>query len=170
MKTIGVSIPIPGPFAQRLHEVRQAVGDPLADAVPPHVTLMPPTDVERVDLAALRTHLRTVAASSRPFRMILGGTGTFRPVSPVVFVQVSRGIVECEQLETAVREGPVERDLEFPYHPHVTVAHHLDDVALDEAFDELSDFRASFEVDGFDLYEHGDDEVWRSVDRYVFGA
>lgn len=170
MRTIGVSIPIPQPYAERLHQVRHAVGDPLADAVPPHVTLMPPTDVERVDLVALRAHLRTVAAGSSAFRMILNGTGTFRPVSPVVFVQVSRGIAECEQLEKLVRSGPVERELEFPYHPHVTVAHHLDDAALDAAFDELADFRATFEVDGFDLYEHGDDEVWRPVDRFAFGS
>lgn len=34
MKTIGVSIPIPTPYASQLRTVRQAVGDPLADAVP----------------------------------------------------------------------------------------------------------------------------------------
>ncbi|TQJ15602.1 2'-5' RNA ligase [Yimella lutea] len=170
MKTIGVSIPIPTPYASQLRTVRQAVGDPLADAVPPHITLMPPTDVRLIDLPAFGEHLRTVAATSKPFRMILRGTGTFRPISPVVFVQVARGIGECEQLESRVRQGPVERELEFPYHPHVTIAHHLDDVALDEAFDELADFKATFDVVGFDLYEHGPDGVWRSVDRFEFGS
>lgn len=170
MRTIGVSIPIPQPFAERLHQVRHAVGDPLADAVPPHVTLMPPTVVPRAGLSELSAHLRSVAAGYAPFTMLLRSTGTFRPVSPVVFVQVARGISECEQLEQQVRGGPVTRDLEFPYHPHVTVAHHLSDEALDEAFEELADFRASFEVGGFDLYEHGDDEVWRAVESFDFAG
>ena len=75
--------------------------------------------------------------------MVLSGTGTFRPVSPVVFVQVSRGIAHCEALERAVRSGPVERTLDFPYHPHVTVAHHLDEAALDRAFESLARLRAA---------------------------
>ncbi|MBD2758953.1 2'-5' RNA ligase family protein [Yimella sp. cx-573] len=169
MKTIGVSIPIPEPFAERLHDVRHDVGDPLADAVPPHVTLMPPTEVG-VDLARFSAHLHQVARSSRAFRMMLRGTGTFRPISPVVFVQVAQGIGECEQLESLVRSGPVERELEFPYHPHVTVAHHLPDARLDEAFEELADFEATFDVTGFDLYEHGEDGVWRPVERFTFTA
>lgn len=170
MKTIGVSIPIPPPFADRLHEVRHAVGDPLADAVPPHVTLMPPTDVAKVDLPALSAHLHAVAEGVAPFEMLLRGTGTFRPVSPVVFVAVAQGIGECERLESAVRAGPVTRELDFPYHPHVTVAHHLPDDALDSAFEELASFAARFVVDGLDLYEHGDDQVWRPVERFAFSG
>jgi 2'-5' RNA ligase len=92
---------------------------------------------------------------------VLSGTGTFRPVSPVVFVQVSLGIAQCEALERAVRSGPVDRSLEFPYHPHVTVAHHLDEDALDRAFTELGNFRCDFHVDAIDLYQHEEDGVWR---------
>ena len=92
---------------------------------------------------AFLEHLRAVTAAAEPFDMVLSGTGTFRPVSPVVFVQVSRGIPSCEALERAVRSGPVERPLDFPYHPHVTVAHHLDEAALDRAFESLADFRCA---------------------------
>ena len=102
--------------------------------------------------------------------MVLSGTGTFRPVSPVVFVQVSRGIPNCEALERAVRSGPVERRLDFPYHPHVTVAHHLDEVALDRAFEELSTFRCSFRVASVELYHHDHDGVWRVVDSFPLGG
>ena len=75
--------------------------------------------------------------------MRLRGTGTFRPVSPVVFVTVAEGISQCEALADAVRRGPLETDLLFPYHPHVTVAHHLDDDVMDQAFDELAASSAS---------------------------
>lgn len=163
MKTIGVSIPIPQPYADELQAARREAGDPLADAVPPHVTLMPPTPVDPDEEVQLRTHLAKVAAASPRFRMTLQGTGTFRPISPVVFVAVAEGIASCEQLERDVRSGPVERDLQFPYHPHVTIAHGVPEPALDRAFGELSSYERSFEVAGFDLYEHGDDQVWRSV-------
>lgn len=161
MPTLGVAITIPQPYADRLSAVRHTVGDPMAAAIPPHVTLLPPTEVEPEAVAAFMTHLEEVAADHPPFGMVLSGTASFRPVSPVVFVQVSEGISSCERLERAVRSGPVERRLEFNYHPHVTIAHHVDDDALDEAVAECSDFRAAFDVCVFDLYEQGEDEVWR---------
>ncbi|NNG40097.1 2'-5' RNA ligase family protein [Flexivirga sp. ID2601S] len=170
MSTIGVSIPIPPPYGGQLQQARRDVGDPLADAVPPHVTLMPPTEVEADQLERLREHLVRVAKDAQPFRMTLRGTGTFRPLSPVVFVAVAEGIASCERLEQAVRSGPVERELQFPYHPHVTIAHGLDDAALDRAFDELASYHCTFEVSGFDLYEHGDDQVWRPVETFGFAG
>ena len=43
-------------------------------------------------MADVEKHLADVAAASgQPFIMHLAGTGTFRPTSPVVFVQVARG-------------------------------------------------------------------------------
>lgn len=170
MRTIGIAIPVPAPHARVLEAARARFGDPLAGAIPAHVTLLPPTQVDEEAYAALTGHLARIVAGREPFLMSLRGTGTFRPVSPVVFVQVARGIPECEALESAVRSGPVRRDLEFPYHPHVTVAHHLDDTALDAAFDELADFRVDFEVRSFDLYHHGEDGVWRSVREFELGA
>ena len=74
--------------------------------------------------------------------MHLRGSGTFRPVSPVVFVPLARGISECERLEAQVRSGPLARETAFPYHPHVTVAHDLDEAALDRAFDALAAYDA----------------------------
>ena len=51
-----------------------------------------------------------------------------------------------------MRSGPVERTLDFPYHPHVTVAHHLEEAALDRAFESLADFRCDFRVGSIELY------------------
>lgn len=169
MRTIGVSIPVPAPYDVRLQEARHAAGDPLAAAVPPHVTLMPPCDVRKVDLPAFVEFLERVAAEAEPFRMILRGTGTFRPVSPVVFVTVAQGISSCEALERAVRSGPVERELDFPYHPHVTIAQKVDETALDTAFTSLADYHAEFDVTAFDLYFH-EDQVWRPVQTFSLGG
>jgi 2'-5' RNA ligase len=163
---IGVAIPVPDPFAAGLQGARARFGDPLAHAIPPHVTLLGPTVVEPADMARVSEHLERVAARADPFELHLRGTGSFRPVSPVVFVQVAQGIAHCERLERSVRSGPLAQDLRFNYHPHVTVAHEVDDDALDRAFAEMAHYEAQFTVDAFAAYEHGDDGVWRPVRDY----
>ena len=55
-------------------------------------------------------------------------------------------ISSCEVLQSQVRSGPLEVDLRFPYHPHVTVAHDLDKDALDRAYDALSEYDCAFDV------------------------
>jgi 2'-5' RNA ligase len=152
---IGVAVAIPDPWGAELESWRDSFGDPLAGSIPAHVTVLPPTEVDDTDLAAVEAHLSAAAASVDPFLVELRGTATFRPVSPVVFVALVSGIAGCEALEAAVRRGPLDRELEHPYHPHVTVAHHLPDDVLDRAFDDLAGFTARFEVRDIVLYVHG---------------
>ncbi len=170
MGTFGVAITVPEPYGSALQGYRAGFGDPMAEAIPPHVTLLPPTEIAGPAIAGFVDHLSTVVALAAPFDIRLAGTGTFRPVSPVVFVQVSQGIPECEALEAAIRSGPVRRDLEFNYHPHVTVAHHLGELALDAAYTSLSRFECRFGVSAVDLYEHGADQVWRVVRRFALAG
>ena len=165
MSTIGVAIAIPEPWATDLQAQRASFGDPQARAIPTHITLVPPTDVGD-ELDAVEKHLTEVATQQSSFRLRLRGTATFRPVSPVVFIAVSEGISACELLAQAARSGPLEQELTFPYHPHVTVAHHLDEAALDHAYETLADFDCTFEVADFHLYQHGDDGVWRPALTY----
>lgn len=168
MRTIGVAIPIPEPWGGELQRWRRSFGDPQADAIPTHVTLLPPTEVDPEVLPAVERHLSSVASSVPAFRMRLRGTATFRPVSPVVFVAVAEGISFCEQLSASVRSGPLAQELRFNYHPHVTVAHELADDVLDKAFEELADFEAAFDVPAFRLYEH--DGVWRPQRDFTLGC
>lgn len=159
---IGVAVAIPEPHASVLVGWRRRIGDPEADKIPPHVTLLPPTELDADQLELVEKHLAAAAGSVRPFTMRLSGTGTFRPISQVVFVQVSTGIAECELLEGAVRRPPIERELEFPYHPHVTVGHDIPDPALDEAFDGLRDFVGQFSVDHIRMYFQDADGAWHT--------
>lgn len=161
MPTIGVALAIPEPWASELQDYRTSIGDTTATMIPTHITLVPPTEIGEPDLPEVEKHLEEVASESDPFVVHLRGTGTFRPVSPVVFVTVAEGISSCEQLAGAVRRGPLDVDIAFPYHPHVTVAHHLDDAALDRAFAELSDFECRFDVEEFHLYVHDEQIGWQ---------
>ena len=167
-RTIGVAVAVPEPYSSELQGWRESFGDPLASAIPPHITLLPPTEVEDTAMAQIEAHLAEVARAQSSFLTHLRGTGTFRPVSPVVFVALAEGIAGCERLEASIRSGPLDRELSFNYHPHVTVAHLLTDSRLDEAFDKLAGYDARFRVDGFALYEHGPDAVWRTRRQFCF--
>ncbi|MCK7622976.1 2'-5' RNA ligase family protein [Streptomyces sp. RS10V-4] len=170
--TLGVSIAVPEPYGSFLQRKREGFGDPAARAIPTHITLLPPTEAETAALPAIEAHLAEVAAGCRPFALRLAGTGTFRPLSPVVFVQVVEGARGCTVLQERIRaaSGPCARALQFPYHPHVTVAHGIDEAAMDRAQSELADFSAAWTIGGFALYEKGADEVWRLEREYPFGA
>lgn len=169
MPTIGVAVAIPEPWASELQDYRAGVGDATATMIPTHITLVPPTEVVG-KLAEIESHLAQAAAEVAAFSVHLRGTGTFRPVSPVVFVSLAKGISQCERLAAAVRRGPLGVDLTFPFHPHVTVAHHLDDDRLDQAFDELSGFECEFAVEEFHLYVHDDDLGWRPTRDFALAA
>lgn len=170
MPTIGVAIPVPEPWGSELREHRADFGDSQAALIPSHVTLLPPMEVPDDQLEHVYAKLAVDAGNVEPFVMRLRGTGTFRPVSPVVFVAVSEGISSTEQLAKHVRDGLLdEGELEFPYHPHVTVAHHLDDAALDRAYAVLSDFACAFEVRAFAVYLHDDAAGWVPEREFVLG-
>ena len=167
---VGVALAIPQPHASVLTSWRRQVGDPAAEQVFPHVTLLPPTPVAADAMDDIRTHLQSVADASEPFSMHLAGTGTFRPLSPVVFIQVATGVSQCEVLEAAIRRGPLTRELDFPYHPHVTVAHDIDDAALDDAYEGLSGFVARFSMDRFVLFCRRPDGEWTWSREFRLGG
>jgi 2'-5' RNA ligase len=125
-----------------------------------------PTD----DWEAARDHVREVARTQAPFMVTIAGTGSFRPVSPVVFINVEEGFEECVELHEKLQAGPLARDLPFAYHPHVTIAHDVAPESLDEAETVLKDYRATFPVVSMGLYEHDSDGIWQLREELDFGT
>ncbi|THV21781.1 2'-5' RNA ligase family protein [Glycomyces paridis] len=160
--TVGVAIPVPSPWREVLDDARLASGDPLGGIVPAHLTLLGPTEIASAALDGFRTHLAAVAAACPAFDLHLRGTGSFRPVTEVVFAAVVDGIAMCERLESAIRTGPAERERTFPYHPHITIAQNVGTRALDTAFASLAGFEAKFRVAAFTLYTHPSPGDWTS--------
>jgi len=150
---IGVLITIPDPVGAQLSSWRRRFVEPTPAGVPAHITLLPPTLVPTDRLDEVERHLHDVVTRIGPFGVHLRGSGTFRPVSPVTFVQVATGIGPCELLEAQVRSGPLARPLQYPYHPHVTVAQNVDPAVLDRVDADLARFDARFDVCSVDLYE-----------------
>src|SRR5215213_2571429 len=114
----------------------------------------------------ISAHLAEVAANHPPFDMHLSGTGTFAPVSAVVFVAVARGIGNCELIANDVRRGPLARSLAYPYHPHVTVAHDVAEDTLELAYSGLADLSAEFRVDAFTEFEQTPGGAWAVAREY----
>jgi 2'-5' RNA ligase len=164
--SVGIAIPVPHPYRDTLRSARLGVGDPQGHVVPPHVTLLPPTQVRLDALPGIRDHHSGVGSRVAPFSISLRGTGTFRPVSPVVFVNVVAGGDDCDLLQQQIRRGVLTRPLQFSYHPHVTIAHGLSDATLDRARDTMAEFSASFEVTAFGLYWFDAAGTW-TVDTIV---
>ncbi|GAB4099003.1 2'-5' RNA ligase family protein [Sinomonas halotolerans] len=164
----GIILGFPERVARELKAWRASFGDPLAEVIPAHITLVTTTLTQDWDETV--RHVREVAARAVPFRVGLDGTGSFRPVSPVVYVQVKEGFEECVRLHAELQRGPLERELPFPYHPHVTVAHDVPEERLEEAEAALSSYSESFTVASMGLYEHDAGGFWKLREELEFGA
>lgn len=163
---LGIAIEVPDPLGTLLTQWRIKVGDPLGHLIPPHVTLLPPTDVAGMAPGAVHEHLTAVSDRHSPFQLHLAGTGSFRPVSQVVFVTVAEGISGCELLAGDIRSGLLSRPLAYPYHPHVTIAHDVPPEMLDTAYAGLVGVDERVEVDSFCAFEQDRSGRWVPMTRY----
>ncbi|HET6270413.1 MAG TPA: 2'-5' RNA ligase family protein [Arthrobacter sp.] len=166
--SIGVILRFPPDIAAELQRWRASFGDPMADVIPAHITLVTTTMTQ--DWEATRNHVREVARRQDPFTVTIAGTGSFRPVSPVVFLNVKDGFADCVRLHQQLQTGPLECELPFAYHPHVTIAHDVAPESLDEAETVLEDYRATFPVASMGLYEHDDNGIWQLREELDFGT
>jgi 2'-5' RNA ligase len=166
--SLGVILAFPPEIAEELQRWRASFGDPMATVIPAHITLVTTTPTH--DWEAAREHVREVARTQAPFMVTICGTGSFRPVSPVVFIKVEEGFQECVDLHEKLQTGPLERELPFAYHPHVTIAHDVAPESLDEAETVLKDYRATFPVVSMGLYEHDTGGIWQLREEFDFGT
>jgi 2'-5' RNA ligase len=166
--SLGVILGFPPGIAEELQRWRASFGDPMATVIPAHITLVTTTPTD--DWEAARDHVRAVARTQAPFMVTIAGTGSFRPVSPVVFINVEEGFEACVELHEKLQTGPLARELPFAYHPHVTIAHDVAPESLDEAETVLKDYRATFPVVSMGLYEHDADGIWQLREELDFGT
>lgn len=165
---LGVTIAIPEPFGVELARAREAAGDPLAGVVPPHVTLLPPTQVSEDRFDDVHAMLEQITATHPEFTLGLNGTGTFLPISPVVFVALEQGWEECHHLHADLNTGILGRERDFPYHPHVTIAQNIEVGHLERAHERMADFNARFTVTSIELFEHAGG-LWNELKSYRLG-
>ena len=167
---LGVVARLPEPLGIHVQAWRLALGDPAAERVAPHLTLVPPQTVAERDLGRAARLVERVAAAAVPFLVELAGTGTFLPDSPVAYLAVREGGSALGALEAALQESPLDRRTHHPFHPHVTVAQDLPAGRIEAAAAELAGFRAAFPVRELALLREEADRVWRPMAAAAVGA
>ena len=112
--------------------------------------------------------VRSVARDWEPFRVEINGTGTFRPVTPVVYLRIREGGEQCRALHEALHEEQLVSASPFAFHPHVTIAQAVDEEDLDRAQRLLRTYRAGFLVDRIGLYELDGNGEWQIREEFPF--
>ncbi|HZN12974.1 MAG TPA: 2'-5' RNA ligase family protein, partial [Acidimicrobiales bacterium] len=104
--------------------LRRALGEPDLGRIPPHLTLIPPVNVR--DVEAAERVLRAAAQGGPPIVVELGPVMTFLPDNPVAYLAVGGDVDAVVRLRDRAFQPPLERELTWPYVPHVTVADGID--------------------------------------------
>lgn len=165
---LGIVIAVPEPWSSTIARIRSQGGDAAADKITPHITLLPPTPVEREQRERVLTHLQSVAESFAPFNLQLGGVETFEPISPVSFLAVTEGADKCAELAQAINAGPLSFEPRFPYHPHVTLAQDLPPQEQQQISEAAQDLQVAWTVPGFRLDRVDADGNYTSMALFNF--
>jgi 2'-5' RNA ligase len=165
---LGASLPVPEPLAGELLRARLEYGD--SEAVAPHITVIPPAPLPEARVEEAVGRMCRLAAHFAEFRVRVRGTGTFRPVSPVVYAAVVEGFDRCRELEALIRPALGVGGGRFPYHPHVTVLNGCDAATLDRAQRDWKDVDCSFEAVAVAVALYSEDEGWRPLKSLALRA
>jgi 2'-5' RNA ligase len=152
---------VPEPFAREIDGLRRALGEDLA-RVPPHLTLVPPVNVRIEDLGAALALLRRAGAAASPLVLTLGPPATFHPVNPVVYLSVGGDREGVSALRDAIFTGPLSREVEHDFVPHVTLVESTTPPRIEAALVALADYRAEITFDSVHLLQQFD-RVWQPI-------
>jgi 2'-5' RNA ligase len=150
---LGVVLLVPTPLDLEIDGLRRALDDSHHGQVPPHLTLVPPVNVRTDALPDALRVLRDAAAAmagAAPLELVLGPPASFRPATDTLFLEVSgseAAVSSLMRLRDAVFVPPLERPLEWPFVPHVTLSEGIDLERIDGAVSVLAGYAvtASFE-------------------------
>jgi 8-oxo-dGTP pyrophosphatase MutT (NUDIX family)/2'-5' RNA ligase len=155
---LGVVALLPEPISAHVQAWRRALREPFRDAVPPHITLVPPQQVPSGQMDDAIALVRETAGSVMATVIELGGAESFLPRSPVAYLAVIRGADVLTVLEERLRTPPLDRR-GYPFHPHVTVAVEGDE-RIQLAVAELAGFSATFRLEEIALLRE-EGGMWR---------
>jgi 2'-5' RNA ligase len=158
---IGVLALVPEPHAAIIDRWRHELGDPAADIVPPHITLLGSIFARVKNFDQIESHIEAVADATAPIAMHLSGTASFRPVTATAFVEIAAGRTELESLARALNSGPLMHEPAYEYRPHVTIVNEAPDPVLDRAEEVLADFDAEYVTEAIGLFSPDEFGKWQ---------
>jgi 2'-5' RNA ligase len=167
---VGVALLLDPPQADEVDGLRRGLGDPALGRIPAHLTLVPPVNLRRDQLADAATRLRAAASVVRgPIRLTLGSVTTFLPANPVIFLAVGGDTDALRRLRDAVFVAPLERKLSWPWVPHVTLADGIDEARIASAMVALDRYAAVWEVDRLVMLQERPGRVWQPLCDVALG-
>ena len=169
---LGVVLVVPQPLAAQVDGLRRALGDGALGRIAPHLTLVPPVNVHERDLPKAFAVVRAAASAVAPLALRIGPVRTFAPVNPVAYLQVGEAgaaLERLEELRTRCLQGPLQRESEHDFVPHVTVADDLPADRLTSAALVLADFSVDVTFDRVHVLAELPGRLWRPVAEAPLG-
>jgi 2'-5' RNA ligase len=157
---------IPGRLGGFIDRLRQRF-DPALAAWLAHVTILPPRALPG-SLDHSLDAIRQQTATLEPFDVSIQGVKTFWPVSAVVYLGVSGGAEQLNDLHTSLNSGVLESAEPHPYIPHVTIAQELPESDIPRIMDEVGGEwergpEPTFHVESLYLVKKTPDNRWQDL-------
>ncbi len=122
-RRLGVALLLEPPVAAEVDGLRRAVGDRALARIASHITLVPPVNVRADSLPGALARLRQAAAASPgALHLTLGPPTSFLPAKPVLLLAVGGDLDGLRRVRDAAFAAPLDRELAWPWVPHVTLA------------------------------------------------
>lgn len=170
---VGVVLLLPEPVGSEVDVLRRALGADDVDRLPSHLTLVPPVNVRDDDMDWALDLLRDAAERTSPFRLVLGPPRTFLPINPVLYLEVGGDVASVDSLRDKIFRHPLERNLTWPFQPHVTLLDGGAEERIRAAVEALADLRLEVVVDRVHLLRESNDEgvrSWHPIAEATFGG
>lgn len=123
------------------------LGDDRPERIVPHITLVPPINLEAGRFASVRRHVRAIANEWRPIPLTIEGVASFLPSTPTVHLSIgdpSDGRLLA--LRTALMVEDLLREDLRPFQPHITLRERMNESQIDQVLNVFES--ASFEWAG----------------------
>jgi 2'-5' RNA ligase len=161
---------IGGAVASEIDGLRRALGSSQLARIPPHITLVPPTNVADDAFASAEQVVRDTAGDFEPITLTLGPPATFPDNPSVLFLRV-QAAETLTVLKEALFRGPFAgRDrLQRAFVPHVTLDSRREQFVDDRLLRELASYTNSVEVASLALLEQAESsphDGWSTLTSY----
>ena len=166
---LGVVLLVPGGVAHEVDGLRRGLGDGSLGRIPPHITLVPPVNVNAESLGAAVERVHAAAATVGPLRLELGPATTFWPDAPVLYLAVGGDLAGLHGLRDAVFAPPLERTLTWPFVPHVTLAEDVAPARIPGLVAALAAYRAPITVERVHILREVDGRRWEPIADATLG-
>lgn len=145
-RRILVAIVPPPEIVDTARRLRRLLGDLRSESIVPHITVVPPVNIETGRFAAIRRHLRVVASTTTPIELEITGVSSFHPSTPTVHFEIAEvGGRRLAELRTALMQGDLERNENRPFRAHITLRKRAEQERIIAALEALSGAGRTFD-------------------------